>query len=234
MTFTFPTELVVAKAKLESEGIECKVLDEHTIQVHNFLSNALGGVRLQVEASNLERARQILEESGLVDIEHQPEQSNIERKFNDPKFLKRLKIAIVGLIVVTIVLASIVIFYRYLNRPTDLELLTNRYWCIDHIVYQDQEYLPRTLTDKIQIRFMGECHEKLDFRENGYVEFPGFNTYRIHGNWKLEDKMIRVFKVDTLGFLLQQDYRYNIDHRELVLTSNSVQIYCYNPKYYSY
>jgi transketolase C-terminal domain/subunit len=31
-TFVFPSELVVAKSKLESEGIECRVLDELTVQ----------------------------------------------------------------------------------------------------------------------------------------------------------------------------------------------------------
>ncbi len=48
----FPSELAVVKSKLESEGIECKVLDEHTVQVYNFLSQAIGGVRLQVAESN--------------------------------------------------------------------------------------------------------------------------------------------------------------------------------------
>ena len=86
MTFTFPTELAVVKSKLESEGIECRVLDEHTVQTHNFLSQAIGGVRLQVAESNLERARLILEEIGLIWKSKEPEQSKVEKKISDPKF----------------------------------------------------------------------------------------------------------------------------------------------------
>ena len=163
MTFMFPTELAVVKSKLESEGIECKVLDENTVQVHNFLSQAIGGVRLQVAESNLERARKILEESGLTEKEKEPEQSEIERTINNPKFQKRMKFLLVTLVSITVVLALTLFVYRYLNRPTDLELLTESNWCVDYIVYQNQEYVPYTLSDKIQIRFVGECSEKLNF-----------------------------------------------------------------------
>jgi len=62
-TYTLPHELVIDKSKLESNDIECFVKDEMTVQVHNFLSNAIGGVKLQVLGSDLEKARAILSES---------------------------------------------------------------------------------------------------------------------------------------------------------------------------
>lgn len=52
----------IAKGKLESSGIECVILDEHLISINWLYSNALGGVKLQVKSSDVERAKAILEE----------------------------------------------------------------------------------------------------------------------------------------------------------------------------
>lgn len=226
MTFMFPAELAVVKSKLESEGIECRVLDEYTVQAHNFLSQAIGGIRLQVAESNLEKARLILEENGLVKESKEPEQSKVEKKINNPKFQKTIKLLLISLVTITIVLGSSAFIYLYINRPTDLELLTQRNWCIDYIVYQNQEYVPSTVSDKIQIRMIGECFEKLDFQTNGHVQFPGFNTPRINGNWKIENNFINISQIDTLDFLLERQYEYKINNNELILSSDSLKIYC--------
>lgn len=61
-TYTLPHELAIHRSKLESMGIECFVKDELTVQVHNFYSNAIGGVKLQVKEIDLEDALMILQE----------------------------------------------------------------------------------------------------------------------------------------------------------------------------
>jgi hypothetical protein len=50
----------VERGKLESEGIQTFLKDEATVQVYNFYSNAVGGVKLQVFAYDAERAIAIL------------------------------------------------------------------------------------------------------------------------------------------------------------------------------
>ena len=60
-TYTYPHEIYVERGKLESEGIETFLKDEATVQVHNFYSNAVGGVKLQVFADDAERALAILD-----------------------------------------------------------------------------------------------------------------------------------------------------------------------------
>ncbi len=227
----FPTELAVVKSKLESEGIECRVLDEYTVQAHNFLSQAIGGVRLQVAESNLEKARLILEENGLFSESKEPEQSKVEKKISNPEFQKNIKLLLISLVTITIVLGSSAFIYLYINRPTDLELLTQRNWCIDYIVYKNQEYVPYTISDKVQIRLIGECFEKLNFQANGHIQFPGFNTSRINGNWKLENNLINISQIDTLDFLLERQYEYKINQNELILNSDSLKIYCSTLKY---
>jgi hypothetical protein len=66
LTFTYPYELAIVRGRLESEGIECFVQDELTAQVHPFYSNAIGGVKLQVKASDLKQAVEILKETGYI------------------------------------------------------------------------------------------------------------------------------------------------------------------------
>lgn len=59
-TFTYPHEAYVVRGKLESEGIETFTKDEMTVQVHNFYSNAVGGVKLQVWEKDVPHAKEIL------------------------------------------------------------------------------------------------------------------------------------------------------------------------------
>ena len=62
-TYTYPHEMAIMRSKLEANGIECSAKDEFTVQVHNFYSNAIGGVKLQVKETDAERALAILKEN---------------------------------------------------------------------------------------------------------------------------------------------------------------------------
>ncbi len=59
-TFTYPHEAYVIRGKLESEGIRTFLKDEMTVQVYNFYSNAIGGVKLQVLEEDAEKALNIV------------------------------------------------------------------------------------------------------------------------------------------------------------------------------
>ncbi len=66
LTFTYPHDAYIIKGRLESEGIECFLKDELTVQVDNFYTNALGGVKLQVRESQHAQAMEILIEEGYL------------------------------------------------------------------------------------------------------------------------------------------------------------------------
>lgn len=68
-TFTYPQEAYVIKSRLEAEEIPCFLKNELTIQTDNFLSNAMGGVQLQIPESYIEAAVPILEEFGVISSE---------------------------------------------------------------------------------------------------------------------------------------------------------------------
>ncbi len=50
----------VVKGRLEADGIECFVRDEHTITAIPVYDIALGGIKLQVREQDVEAAKEIL------------------------------------------------------------------------------------------------------------------------------------------------------------------------------
>ena len=58
--FTYSSEAKIIKGRLESEGIEVFLSDEHTIDTDPLVSNAIGGVKLKVLSDNAEKAAEIL------------------------------------------------------------------------------------------------------------------------------------------------------------------------------
>lgn len=53
-------EALFAKGSLESAGIECALIDDNMVRLDWFISNLLGGVKLQVAAEDAEAANEIL------------------------------------------------------------------------------------------------------------------------------------------------------------------------------
>jgi hypothetical protein len=55
-------EAMLAKGKLESEGVECYLADDNTVRMDWFWSNLVGGVKLLVSPNDAEAATRILSE----------------------------------------------------------------------------------------------------------------------------------------------------------------------------
>ncbi len=55
-------EALLAKGCLESAGIECFLGDENLVRLDWFISNFIGGIKLNVKVADAENARQILDE----------------------------------------------------------------------------------------------------------------------------------------------------------------------------
>lgn len=56
-----PVDCHILKGRLETEGIDCFVFDEHIVWVHPFRALAVGGVKLKVPSHQLEPAVAIIE-----------------------------------------------------------------------------------------------------------------------------------------------------------------------------
>jgi membrane protease YdiL (CAAX protease family) len=68
-TFDFRADAEVAKLLLEQDGIKTFLADENLVGVNWFLSNAVGGVKLQVAAADVDRAGEILQRAQPVKAE---------------------------------------------------------------------------------------------------------------------------------------------------------------------
>ncbi len=60
--FQYAAEAQVIKQKLISEGISVFLADEHTINTDPLVSNAIGGVKLQVPTNKVLLARKVVKE----------------------------------------------------------------------------------------------------------------------------------------------------------------------------
>lgn len=116
--FNYPSELLVIKSKLESEGIEYRVKDEHTVQVHHFLSNAIGGIKLQVQEKDFDKTKTLLENAGIP-IYYSPNYPIIEKLFKITskiplinKLNGEMQILVLVLSVITLIVTGLYFIFR--------------------------------------------------------------------------------------------------------------------------
>lgn len=64
VSFSAPYKAHLARGLLEANGITAFIVDEYTAGMNWLLSNAIGGVKVQVEITDLEDARRILALNG--------------------------------------------------------------------------------------------------------------------------------------------------------------------------
>ena len=66
ITSTFPHEAHLIKGYLNSHGIETSLKDEMTVQVNTAYSNAVGGIKILVRASDYDQSIQLLKNGGYI------------------------------------------------------------------------------------------------------------------------------------------------------------------------
>ena len=122
LTVSYASEIAIIRGRLESEGIECNLLDELTVQVNPLYSNAIGGVKLQVKESDFESAILILKEGGYLtgsDLEKSvPELiSFFERTTSKIPFLKDVRFEIRVMIIVSVLVGLAATIFHFSTLP---------------------------------------------------------------------------------------------------------------------
>lgn len=64
-TFSLPTEAHLARLRLESEDIDCVIVDEHLVSTNWLLSPAIGGIKIQVPEDQVAHARTVLKTDSI-------------------------------------------------------------------------------------------------------------------------------------------------------------------------
>ncbi|MCF8367905.1 MAG: hypothetical protein K9G76_02595 [Bacteroidales bacterium] len=71
--YTYYHEYLIVKSKLESEGIDVVLRDDYSNTIDPMLSNATGGIKLEVRASQAKLALEILKTIALNKAEQEEE-----------------------------------------------------------------------------------------------------------------------------------------------------------------
>ena len=65
--FNLASEAMIVRGRLESEGIPCMIQNELISQIAPFYSDNFGGIKLQVNESDVPQAMEILKEAGYIE-----------------------------------------------------------------------------------------------------------------------------------------------------------------------
>lgn len=96
--FTLAFHAQLLKGRLEADGIESYVQDEHTVSANPVFNNALGGVKLQVKEEDVPLAVNLLRYSGYRTVfDTIPENSNKKNSM----FIQFLKFMIAGIAIIS-------------------------------------------------------------------------------------------------------------------------------------
>ncbi len=60
-TFEQPTKAYIVQGMLESEGIHSVITNDHLVAIMPFFSNTVGGIKLQVNVEDAERAMELID-----------------------------------------------------------------------------------------------------------------------------------------------------------------------------
>ncbi len=230
LTIPFPGNVSIIKARLESEGIECYTKDDTTIQVDPLISNAVGGVKLQVREEDVPQAMEILYSEGYANREEVEtpvdSYSGLERFAGKLPFFKKLRFEMRLLIWLAFVIVIPTTLIIWAMTPNTVEKLTKQNWCVNRIDYQGKQYRPSTLG--IHLTGYNFCDESVLFKPDGAMELPGFNTYAANGRWSLAGDKLIIARADTFKFVYNGTYDIVFSGRDLTLISSTTTIYCYH------
>jgi hypothetical protein len=224
-------ELAIPRGRLEADGIECRVLDELTVQVNPFFSNAIGGVKLQVKEGDIQKAVAILIDGGYMkkeDLQSLKSQTSLDNVSSKLPILEKL-LRLIAIIAIATVITSTAVYFA--TRPSVSERLTQQSWCLDYIIYEDETYIPYT-EKHLHISMSGYCQENIELKTDGTIMLPGFNSHAVSGVWTLEGKLLQISLVDTFDFVYNGFYTIDFSGKELILQSDQTTLFCFPQKNY--
>jgi len=67
--FQYSSEALIYQGKLESQGIEVFLRDNHIVDTNPLYSNAVGGVKLYVRSEDFEKANEIMGDISLYSVD---------------------------------------------------------------------------------------------------------------------------------------------------------------------
>lgn len=229
-TFVYPHEAHIAKAILDAEGIDSMIRDELTVQVYNFISNAIGGVKLQVKVGRESHAYQILVDAGIIIPEIKSDTNVLGRIDSLTAGIPIIGMAepLIRIFILAGLTTLIVLLIVFLAmRPSTSERLMEHSWCVTEFSYREVIYQPNTVSC---IKGLG-CNENVYFNADGKVRFPGFNSKSVSAKWSLQGYLLTISNADTLQHIYEGTYEVDVFFNKIQMKSDATTI---TGKYWSY
>lgn len=249
-SFTLPLKANLAKGKLQSQGIPSILKDELTVQADNFLSNAIGGVKLLVHENDYASARQILEDAGYLEVSVQAPPTWFDKATSNIPFIGKWQTEFRFMILGCIVLCPIILSAYWLLHPSENEILRRSSWCIQSVIYKGEEIdlseiVIRPHLELVFIDGPPNCHFKIDFREGNaggkysLLTLPGLSYGRWYWmgdsifftdwyesfNRNLENDSTQTMDLDSLNrLIINRSYKVELRDRTFVLRSKHLYI----------
>ncbi|HNU56945.1 MAG TPA: hypothetical protein PKN30_10175 [Flavobacteriales bacterium] len=218
-------DIIFIEHELAEQDIPYVKLDETTVQVIPHLSQALGGVRLQVASYDVPRALEVLKVAGVA-IEDVDRGSPLLEVFDD--LTSRLRF--IGsfplgwrFIIVFAGLVTLIGGTMYLAFVPDLsERLVKHDWCVR--TFRSKGELTSLATIGSFRMITTDCSERIRFWPGGAVQFPGINTPEVSASWEVIDGRLRIYGADTLWDVYEGEYEVEVDDFKIRLISLSTAI----------
>lgn len=228
-TFMWPTDAVVPRGLLEGEGIEVRMKDEMTVQVHNFYSQAVGGVKLQVPEADAERARELLREGGFLhDTETEQGEfwPEIDRVTRSIPLIGRVDLLMARVMVlVTLILLVVLVPIVISAQPDTVELLTKTNWCVERVQVDGKDVVPYSTSSGLVIVMMG-CAEPLNFDRRGSVRLPGYESPSQEVTWLIDNGGLHFEGITAHHDVYGGAFALTVNDHYLTLRSAHTVIYC--------
>lgn len=224
--FALPTDVAVARGLLESEGIECRLQDELTVQVYNLYSNAIGGVKLQVRADEAGRAKALLIEGGFIHAD-QEESGLFWQKLDQwtrrVPLLGKVDLLIArAFIAVCILLVLIVAPIWWATRPSFVDRLVESSWCLEEVVHNGRPVDPDFEGVYVHIG----CPSRISFNRNGQMSVRGFGMAYGEGTWFLHNGNLQLHGPDVTDAIFHGTFKVTLGPQFLELRSTHTTIFC--------
>lgn len=229
LTVSQEQDLWAVRALLESQDIECKIANEYTAQMAPVYANAIGGVRLQIHESDLNRAVNILIQAGYLherDLEASKPIFDIDTITTKYPIVKKKGFKLVFFLSIILLVVAAAGMVYYASLPSTYERLVKNDWCLVRVNYKGKDYTPDS-NNAYGNGLFGLCKESISFHRDGTVYMPGFKSNIALGKWELRDEMLHITDIDTFAFVYDGVYEIDFSRSNLDLQSSHTSLHCY-------
>lgn len=225
------TNAHLIKSFLEFDDIEVQLLDELTAQTGALYVAASGGVRIQVQESDIPKALAILKDKGYgnPDVDKSNQLFNALGTFTKKiPFLKKMRIEVAVFTLAAILFSIILAIIFVLTRESTEDVIANKRWQVVEIKHNNQ-IIKRDFSNSILIV---SGPDKISFKEDYSILLSDYGQGSTEAKWKVDGDKI-TFKPysrssihSSQEHIFFQTFKISMKPKYMILVSPTTKITC--------